>query len=127
MQQGQRVRQLVLLSAVAASALFSERLPQALATEQDPTGAVATAGFEFESPVRLKAGDEFVSVESPGWACPTMADVDQDGLADLVVGQFANGNMQFCKNVAKPGEPPQFAAPEWLKTGSDRAVVPGVW
>ncbi len=127
MQQCKRVPDLLLFGAVAVCALIAVRSPQLLAAEQDPTGAVASAGIEFESPIRLKAGDEYVSVEPPGWACPTMADVDQDGLDDLVVGQFSNGHMQFCKNVAKPGEAPQFAAPEWIKTGSDRAVVPGVW
>jgi len=83
--------------------------------------------FVFEQPVRLKAGEEFISVESPGYACPTMADIDGDEKLDLVVGQFRNGNMQFCKNVAASGESPRFAAAEWLKSGEDRTTVPGVW
>ena len=81
----------------------------------------------FEAPIRLKAGDNIVSVESPGYACPTIADVDGDGRQDLVVGQFAGGYMQFCRNVAALGQPPEFAAAEWLKSGDDRAEVPGVW
>jgi hypothetical protein len=81
----------------------------------------------FEKPVRLKAGDEFISVESPGYACPTMADVDGDGKDDLIVGQFSRGNMQFFKNVATVGESPEFAAAQWLKSGDDRLEVPGVW
>ena len=35
--------------------------------------------------------------------------------------------MMFCRNVAGEGETPKFAAAEWIMTGGDRAVVPGVW
>jgi hypothetical protein len=81
---------------------------------------------QFEKPVRIKAGDEFVAVESLGYACPTLADVDGDGLEDLIVGQFSQGHMQFYKNIGKQGNAPEFAASEWIKTGDERAVVPGV-
>lgn len=85
------------------------------------------AGYLFEAPVRLQADGEFIATESPGYACPTMADVDGDGKQDLVVGQFKNGNMMFCRNIAAAGQPPELAGVEWIKTGDERAVVPGVW
>lgn len=81
----------------------------------------------FDTPVRLKAEGEYISVEAPGYACPTMADVDGDGKDDLVVGQFNQGHMQFFKNIAADGQSPKFAAAKWLTTGDERAVVPGVW
>ena len=82
---------------------------------------------KFETPVRIEAGDEYVAVESPGHACPTLADLDGDGLEDLIVGQFSQGNMQFCKNIGEQGNAPKFAAKEWIKSGDVRAVVPGVY
>jgi hypothetical protein len=85
------------------------------------------AGYEFAKPIRLEAEGKVVSVEAPGYACPTMADVDGDGADDLVVGQFSQGNLQFFKNLAAAKESPQLAAAEWLKTGEERAIVPGVW
>jgi hypothetical protein len=85
------------------------------------------SGYAFEAPVRIKAGDEFISTEGPGYACPTMADVDGDGNNDLVVGQFNQGHMLFCKNIAASGERPQFAAAQWIQSEGQRAIVPGVW
>ena len=83
--------------------------------------------YTFEKPVRIMAGGEPVSVEAPGYACPTLADIDGDGKEDLIVGQFRDGNMQFFRNIAATGQVPEFATAEWIMTGKERAVVPGVW
>lgn len=106
-------------NASSTTLTFSEPAP---APELAPA-----ADDQFADPVRIRAGDAFVSVESPGYACPTLADVDGDGKDDLVVGQFKSGNMQFCKNVSTADAEPQFATPTWLKTDGKRAIVPGVW
>ena len=96
-------------------------------TVQVVCGRIEASDDEFEQPVRITAGGQFVAVESPGYACPTMADVDGDGKQDLVVGQFNQGNMLFCRNIAKDGAPPTFAAADWIMSGDERAIVPGVW
>ena len=88
--------------------------------------ALGAAAAEFEEPVRLKAGGEFIQVESPGYACPAMFDVDGDEKPDLVVGQFSGGKMHFFKNVSQ-GSNPEFAAGTWINTDGEPAKVPGVW
>jgi hypothetical protein len=78
---------------------------------------------DFESPVRVKGGDEYVRVESPGWAAPCLADIDHDGKADLLVGQFNKGKIKVYKGQGDM----KFAAGEWLKAEGSVAEVPGVW
>lgn len=78
---------------------------------------------QFTAPVRLKAGDEPVRVESPGWAAPCWHDFDRDGVKDLIVGQFAGGKMRVFKNVGDG----KLAAGTWLEAGGEVAKVPGVW
>lgn len=81
----------------------------------------------FESPVRLTAAGELISVDRPGYACPTVADVDGDGVEDLIVGQFANGSMRFFRNIAPADAAPEYAAEQWITSNGEPAVVPGVW
>jgi hypothetical protein len=78
---------------------------------------------EFEPPTRLKAGDKFIRVESPGYACPAWADVDGDGKPELVVGQFAQGKMKLFKHLGNL----KFEEGEWLKADGKVAQVEGVW
>ena len=87
---------------------------------------VALASFqkvELTAPVRLRAGEEFVRVESPGWACPSWHDLDRDGKKDLVVGQFKDGKMRMYRNLGEG----KLAAGEWLQAEGEVAEVPGVW
>jgi hypothetical protein len=86
-------------------------------------GASQPVGVEFDKPVRLKGGDEFVRVESPGWAAPCWDDIDGDGKKDLLVGQFSDGKIRVFKGLG--GE--KLARGEWLKAEGKVAKVPGVW
>src|SRR5690349_1630130 len=78
---------------------------------------------EFEAPVRLKAGGGPIKVESPGFAAPCLADVDGDGIPDLLVGQFNGGKIRVFKGLGKG----KFGEGTWLKAGGKVAEVPGVW
>jgi hypothetical protein len=78
---------------------------------------------DFENPVRLKAGDAAIRVESPGYAAPCWADLYGDGKMHLLVGQFNDGKIRVFKHLG--GE--KFAPGEWLKAEGKVAEVPGVW
>lgn len=86
-------------------------------------GVVAAGAADFEKPVRLKGGSEYMRVESPGWAAPCLADVDRDGKADLLVGQFNDGKIRVYKGLGDM----KFGPGEWLKAAGEVAKVPGVW
>lgn len=87
----------------------------------------ASDKLEFAGPQLVKAAGQPISVEAPGYACPTVVDLDGDGRLDLVVGQFNGGMMQYFRNEAEAGTPPNFAAAQWLMSEGSRAYVPGVW
>ncbi|MFN0138038.1 MAG: hypothetical protein ACKVS9_18195 [Phycisphaerae bacterium] len=97
-----------------------KRLPICLFVAASAGGAIAA---EFHDPVRVKAGDEVIRVEQPGFAFPALADIDRDGKLDLLVGQFKQGKIRVCKGLGDM----KFAAGDWLQAGGSVAEVPGVW
>jgi hypothetical protein len=86
-------------------------------------GAAACGAAEFEPPVRMDAEGKTIRVESPGYAAPAWADVDGDGVKDLLVGQFRQGKIHVFKNRGEG----KLAAAEWLQAEGAVAEVPGVW
>lgn len=93
--------------------------------------AVAPAGDDkpakdqavFHKPVRLKADGEFIDTgEAWGHSGPWVADVDGDGLRDLIVGDFS-GQFRVYKNTGGDNEP-KYAKCEYLKAGGEIAKVP---
>ena len=88
--------------------------------------AAKPSSYEFEPPVTLTADGETIKVEEPGYACPTLFDIDKDGSQDLIVGQFKGGKMKWYRNLSGPSETPEYAEGEWIKSGDEPAEVPGV-
>ena len=86
-------------------------------------GAAVCGAADFQPPVRLTAGDDEVRVESPGYAAPSLADLDADGKKELLVGQFADGKIRVFKNL----DGDKVAPGEWLQAEGAVAHVPGVW
>ena len=88
-----------------------------------PLSLVPQSPEQFTPPVRMKAGNELVKVESPGYAAPCWADVDGDKKKDLVVGQFNGGKMKVYKNLGNGA----LGDGKWLEASGGVAQVPGVW
>lgn len=84
--------------------------------------AVANAA-DFDPPMRLKAGDSAIRVESPGYACPAWVDLKGDGKKALLVGQFRQGKIQVFKHEGAT----KFGPGKWLEVEGKAAEVPGVW
>ncbi len=105
----------------------SERGPTQVAVHSGAPPSAPPSGYAFEAPVRLTAKGEPIAVDAPGFACPTVADVDGDGADDLVVGQFASGKMKFFRNLASAGQVPQYDEAAWIQSQGKPAEVPGVW
>ncbi len=91
-------------------------LTRSAATAQD-------AGSGFDKPVRLEA-DAKVIDHGPAWGhCgPTVADVDGDGLPDLVVGDF-RGRFRFYRNTGTR-KAPKLADSGFIMAGDTAAEVP---
>ncbi len=85
-------------------------------------GAALCGAAEFHPPVRLKAGDAAIRVESPGYAAPCWADLNGDGKKHLLVGQFNKGKI----HVFKHQDAEKFAPGAWLQAEGKVAEVPGV-
>ncbi|MHC4840056.1 MAG: hypothetical protein ACYTDT_03715 [Planctomycetota bacterium] len=89
--------------------------------------APTLSAVEFNDAVAVNSGDKQIVVESPGYAAPSLADVDGDGIQDLLVGQFKSGKIGFYKGSKTKDGQLKFGAHEWLKAGGEVASVPGVW
>jgi hypothetical protein len=111
----------------AANMKRSFRLARILLIVVGALAAISRAGADeseiFHKPVRLQAeGRDIDTGENWGHSGPCAADVDGDGLRDLVVGDF-RGKFRFYKNVGSDKQP-KYAAFTLLQAGDEDAKVP---
>ncbi len=84
--------------------------------------AHAPAADLFEKPFRLMDTGGWLDVDK-GMAAPLVADFDNDGLPDLLVGQFGEGKLRIYKNRGS-AKAPRFEGFSWFKTGEQEGKVP---
>lgn len=83
-----------------------------------------TAGLspELKQPVRLEAAGKPIDTEI-GHAAPFVCDFDGDGVQDLLVGQFGNGQLWIYHNEGTNAKP-RLAAGVKFKDGQEDGCVP---
>jgi hypothetical protein len=105
--------------------LFAPAIPAVadLPAETEPDTPARSAADTLHPPVRLAdPGGPIDSGPAWGHSGPTLADLDADGLADLVVGDFS-GTFTFYKNTGTQHEP-RYAAGVKIRAGNEDATVP---
>ena len=87
-----------------------------------PAVAADPSSEVFQPPMRLLAGDQLVDT-AIGHAAPYLADLDQDGKLDLLVGQFEGGMLRIYKNTGT-NEKPAYAQFQYFQVGGKDVKVP---
>ena len=87
-----------------------------------PTVAFAQAP-KLADPVPVKANGEIINIGGYGYAAPFYADMDGDGVPDLLVGEFEGGELRIYRNHGTATNP-EFKDFEYLKVDGDVAVIP---
>ncbi|MEQ1829677.1 MAG: VCBS repeat-containing protein, partial [Pirellula sp.] len=83
---------------------------------------LASLASLFEPPVRLKVNNEFIDTGSAwGHSSPCIADVDGDGLDDLIVGDFG-GKFQVYRNT-NTNKAPAYVKEGLIQAGGVNAEV----
>ena len=77
---------------------------------------------DLAPPVRLLASDKPIDANI-GHAAPFYADIDGDGVRDLLVGQFDGGQLRIYHNFGTNAQP-AFRDMQWFKAGADLGKVP---
>lgn len=84
--------------------------------------AGAVVGDALADPVRIEAAGKPIDT-AIGHAAPLVCDFDDDGIQDLLVGQFGDGALWIYRNEGTNAKP-VLAAGVKFKDGKDDGTVP---
>jgi len=87
-----------------------------------PLSTPAQQAEDLARPVQVLVGGKPIDMEV-GHAHPHVADIDGDGLKDLLVGQMGGGKLGIFRNVGTDAAP-RFAERRWFKAGKGIGRVP---
>jgi hypothetical protein len=85
--------------------------------------AVTDKALSLAPPVLLHVAGRPIDVAGSGHSAPFVADVDGDGLDDLLVGQYDDGKLRIYRNVGTKTEP-AFGGFTWFKDDAPTGRVP---
>jgi len=113
-----RIRALLILTVLGASGCrtVSDRPPG------DADFTESTCAEKLLPPVRIKAAGKPIDTEF-GHAAPWVCDFDGDGVNDLLVGQFGDGQLWTYRNEGSNAHPKLVAGTKF-KRGSEDGRVP---
>ncbi|MEN6337241.1 MAG: VCBS repeat-containing protein, partial [Phycisphaerales bacterium] len=80
------------------------------------SAVTADVGDELAAPVRIEAGGKAIDTEV-GHAAPFVCDFDGDGVRDLLVGQFGNGQLWIFHNEGTNAQPKLAAGVKFKEGG----------
>ena len=89
--------------------------------------ALSANDYNFDTPRQVFGGDKAIEVEAPGYAAPCLADVNGDGVPDMLVGQFRDGKITVYPGSRAEDGKLTFGKGEPLMAGGEIAKIPGVW
>jgi hypothetical protein len=84
--------------------------------------ATCAATQSFEDPVRIEADGAPITTEV-GHSAPHLADIDGDGVHDLLVGQFGDGKLRIYRNEGTELAP-RYGRVRWFEAEGETATVP---
>ena len=88
------------------------------------TSISAQKNPHFQDPVRIQVDGKAIAIPG-GYTFPTIVDLDNDGLDDLVIGKYRTRGMTFHKNIGTK-EAPVYAAEKPLMVDGKPLIVEGV-